>query len=221
MSAEAYLEYLRGECRRIRRGDAVAKFRGSCDAWTIDPQQVDPLGPLISGRSGGIVWAGDVWSGVATDLLSAVRRAAEGEELPMVLAEYGCFVHLELAAREEPPMGVRAEAWVLPLVVAGASNASATAFRRYAIGWRARAAGLSWNEPEMAYAAALAVSLGSAGDGVIGSEVRLARARLEGEAQVGGVRFRDAVSAGQRDLWRKAAAFSCVDAEVWARQRLI
>lgn len=151
-------------------------------------------------------------------MLGAVQRAAENESksLPVALAEYAVFVHLELAAREEPPQGVRADAFVLPLVIAAREKTSSTEFRRYVLGWHTRAGTSPWNAPEMAYAASLTVALGSTHDADIGVMVTRARERLDDEARSARGRYRDFVRPDHREFWRRAVAASALDARAWA-----
>lgn len=218
LAPEAFLEHLRAASRRVLRSDALSDLRCSCDEWTIGGGRIDPVEPLTNRGRRVITWPLDTWSLISTDLLGAADRAAEdeSESLPAALAEYAAFVHLELAAREEPPMGVRAEAFVLPLIIAARGRASSTEFRRYALGWRTRAGSLPWNDPEMELAASLAVALGSTGDASIGERVRMIRERLEADGRYGHRRFREIVRSDHRELWHRAASASAQDAVTWA-----
>lgn len=215
---EEFLEHLRAASRCVLRGDAVSDLRCSCDEWTIGGGRIDPIEPLSNRGRRAVGWPTDTWSSISTDLLGALRRAAEGESeaLPTSLAEYAAFVHLELAAIEEPPMGSRPEAFVLPLIIAARERVSSTEFRRYALGWRTRAGSLPWNNPEMALAASLLVALGSSDDAVIGAWVRRAREGLEDDERSGRRRFREFVRSQHRELWRRAARASAPDAAAWA-----
>lgn len=218
LRAEDFLDHLRAVSRRLLQGDAARDLRCSCDMWTIDPQRVDPLEPLANRGCRTISWPSDTWSSISSDLLGAVQHAAESEDesLPVALAEYAMFVHLELAAREDPPQGVRPDAFVLPLRIAARERVSSTAFRRYVLGWHARAATSPWNDPEMAFAASLTVAMGSTRDAVIGEVVGRTRARLDHEKRSARVRYRDLVPPHHREFWSRAAAASAPDARAWA-----
>jgi hypothetical protein len=218
LGPEEFLEHLRAASRRLRRGDALRDLRSACDEWTIGGGRVDPIEPLTNRGRRTITWPSETWSSISTDLLGAVHGAAENgaDSLPATLAEYAAFVHLELAAVEDPPQGVRAEAFVLPLSIAAKEGAGSTEFRRYALGWRARAGSLHWNEPDMAFAASLVVALGSTGDAVIGEWVRTIRERLDDDRRSGGGRFREHVRSDHCGYWRRVASVSAPDAAAWA-----
>lgn len=149
---------------------------------------------------------------------SHVARAAETEThaLPASLAEYAAFVHLELAAIDHPPQGVRTEAFVLPLIIAARHRVSSTEFRRYALGWRRRAGSLTWIAPEMSVAASLAVASGSTDDAVIEASVKRVREVLDDHERSGLGRFRDLVRSDHREMWHRAASASAPDAKAWA-----
>lgn len=215
---EELLEHLRGATRHLLRGDAVSDLRCSCDEWTIGGGRIDPIEPLANRGRRTITWPTDTWSSISTDLLGALCRAAEDETaaLPAALAEYVAFVHLELAAIEDPPLGVRTEAFVLPLIIAARERVSSIEFRRYTLGWRTRAASLPWNDPEMALAAALVVTLGSTDDSVIAERVSRVREDLNDGRRSGRQNFRDLVRPDHRSLWQRAASASAPDAAAWA-----
>jgi hypothetical protein len=219
LGPEEFLEHLRAASRRLLRGDAASDLRCSCDEWTIGGGRIDPIEPLTNRGRPTITWPHDAWSSISTDLLGALDRSANDgtDALPAALAEYAAFVHLEFAAAHDPPLGSRAEAFVLPLVIASREGASSTEFRRYALGWRARAGSLPWNAPEMDRAASLAVALGSTGDAVIGESVTRIRAVLDEEKRSGGPCFGDLVGSDARELWIRAASASAPDAAAWAR----
>lgn len=219
LGPEEFLEHLRGAGRHLVKSDVMNVLRRRCDVWTLDAEPVDPLEPLVNRGRRTIVWAADTWSLISADLLVAAEHGArdENDQLPSVLAEYCVYVHLELAAREEPPMGVRPAAFVFPLIIAARERAKSSEFRRYAVGWRARAGSLPWNNREMSFAAALAMALGSTEDAAIGASVRSVRKRLEEDGGSGSGRFRDLVDSDHRDAWRRAASASALDAAAWAK----
>lgn len=218
LRAEEFLDHLRAASRHLLRDDAVNDLRCSCDEWTIGGGRIDPIEPLANRGRRTIAWPSDTWSSISTDLLGAVQHAAENEAdcVPVALAEYAAFVHLELAAREEPPLGVREEAFVFPLVIAAREKTSSSEFRRYVLGWKARAGSLPWNDPGMAFAASLAVALGSTHDVVIGDVVRRTRERLEDQGRSARGRYRDLVRPSLREFWSRAVAASAPDARAWA-----
>ncbi len=217
LRAEEFLEYLRAASRRLLRGDAVSDLRCSCDEWAIGGSRIDPIEPLSNPGRRAVAWPVDTWSSISTDLLGSLERAAEDESLPAALAEYTAFVHLELAAIEDPPLGTRTEAFVLPLIIAARQRVSSTEFRRYALGWRTRAGLLPWNDPEMALAASLVVALGSMDDAVIGSRVKMVREGLDDDGRSGRRRFHDVMRSDHREMWRRAASASTTDAAAWAK----
>ena len=216
---EEFLEHLRAANRRLLRGDAVSDLRCSCYEWTIGGGRIDPIEPLTNPGRRTIPWPSDTWSSITTDLLGVLRRAAEGESesLPAALAEYAAFVHLELAAIEDPPQGIRTEAFVLPLIIAARDRASSTAFRRYVLGWLARAGTLPWNDPEMTFAASLVVALGSMDDAAIGACIKTVRPGLDDDGRSGRRRFGEVVRPDHRELWHRAASASAPDAAAWAK----
>lgn len=218
LSPGKFLEHLRTASRRLIQSDAVSDLRCSCDDWAIGGGRIDPIEPLANRGRRAISWPTDTWSSISTDLLGALQRAVEDENgaLPAALAEYAAFVHLELAAIEDPPQGIRTEAFVLPLIIAAKERVSSTDFRRYAQGWRIRAGSLSWNDPEMALAASLVVALGSTDDAMIGECVRRIRQGLDDDGRSGRSSFRDFVRSDHRELWRRAASDSAPDARAWA-----
>lgn len=218
LSPEEFLDHLRAASRRLLRSGVMRDLRSSCDMWTIDPKPVDPIEPLTNRGRRTIKWPSDTWGSISADLLAATHRAAQNQalSLPAALAEYSAFVHLELAAREEPPLGVRPDAFMLPLSVAARERASSTEFRRYVLGWHARAGTLPWNDPGMAFAASLAVSLGSSHDAVIGERVRALRELLDQDARTARERYRDLVRPDERELWCQVVAASAPDAKAWA-----
>ncbi|MBL8990419.1 MAG: hypothetical protein JNJ48_02430 [Phycisphaerae bacterium] len=200
------------------RGDAGSDLRCSCDEWTIGGGRIDPIEPLANPGRRTISWPSDTWSSISTDLLGALIRTAQSEDetLPASLAEYAAYVHLELAAIEDPPLGSRPEAFVLPLIIAARERVSSSEFRRYALGWLTRAGSLPWNDPGMALAASLAFALGSTDDAVIGQRVRKVREGLDDDERSGRGRFRTLLRSDHRELWRRAAAASSPDAAAWA-----
>jgi len=215
---EEFLEYLRVASRRLLRSAAVSDLRCSCDEWTIGGSRIDPIEPLSNRGRRTITWPTDAWNSISVDLLGVLRRAAETEThaLPASLAEYAAFVHLELAAIEDPPQGVRTDAFVLPLIIAARQRVSSTEFRRYALGWRRRAGSLTWNDPEMSLAASLAVAIGSTDDDVIGTSVRRVREALDDHEGPGLGRFCELVRSDHREMWHRAASASAPDAKAWA-----
>lgn len=218
LAPDAYLDHLRAACRKRLRDDAAGDLRVACDMATIDPRPIDPMEPLSNRGRREVAWPSDAWSSITFDLNGAVRSAMDREPRPFPTAfvEYVAFLHLELCAREEPASGIQPGVLALPLVAAARSGESPTAFRRYVLGWRARAGSLPWNDPSMAFAASLVVALGSADDALLGSSVRRHREALGEANESGRGRFRDLVSPHDRPVWRDAVEHAPKDALAWA-----
>lgn len=217
LAPDAYLDHLRAACRKRLRDDAASALRAAADVATIDPRPIDPMEPLSNRGRREVAWPSDAWSSITFDLNGAVRSAKDREPRPFPTAfvEYVAFLHLELCAREEPASGIQPGVLALPLVAAARSGESPTAFRRYVLGWRARAGSLPWNDPSMAFAASLVVALGSTDDALLGSSVRLHRTALSEADASGSGRFRDRVSSHDRAMWREALERSSRDAIAW------
>lgn len=218
LAPDAFLTRLRVACRRWLKADAANDLRSACDLWTIDPNRVDPLEPLINSGRRTLSWPSDVWSAISSDLINALRRAtdADAPPLPAALAEYAAFTHLELAANEEPRLGPQPDALVLPLVISARERASSTEFRLYVLAWHARAAQHPWNNPEMAFTASLVIALGSTEDPELNGRVHQFRDALTEGAVSGRARFRDHVRPHQRPWWTQAARAAAPDARQWA-----
>jgi len=221
LSPSEFLDELRRELRSLIRSDAISELRLACDLWTIGGARVDPVEPLINRGRRSIDWPSESWHSISVDLLGALdREIREGASWTSPhCAAYVGFVHLELCAREDPSLGVRADSILLPLVMYSRHNTPPASFRRYLLGWQARAASLAWNEDDLSMRAALAISLGSSRDPLIGSRVEEARRRLD-STMLGGGRLRSVVRADERALWREVASKASPDSLEWASAHL-
>lgn len=221
LSLSEFLDELRRELRSIIRSDAITELRLACDLWTIGGARIDPVDPLVNRGRSTINWPSESWHSISVDLLGALDREIRdgaGWTSPH-LAAYVGFVHLELCAREEPALGVRPGAILLPCVAYARHHDSPALFRRYLIGWLARASSHPWNADELSVRAAIAVALGSITDSTIRPQVEGARRRLDSEL-LAGRRLRDIAPADERALWREVAAGSAPDAASWASAHL-
>ncbi|MFZ4430127.1 MAG: hypothetical protein ACOYPS_07215, partial [Phycisphaerales bacterium] len=134
------------------------------------------------------------------------------------LAGYVASVHLELCAREDPPQGTSPEAIVLPLVITARQNADWTPFMRYLVGWIPRAAQGDWNQPEMVFQAALAVSLCASTERDTIASLTLCRQFLNDTVLAGSGGFRSHVQSRDRDYWREVAEAAPTEGRAWAME---
>jgi len=216
-SAAEYLAHLR---RVLPRG-AGDDLRSVCDEWTIGGNAgADPVEPLHNRGRRNFGWSSEVWSSIERDLMGQVRRWAEDRDTSVEADLAGCVasVHLELCVREEPPQGTSPEAIVLPLVIAARQNASWTPFVRYLVGWIPRAAQGDWNQPEMVFQAALAVSLCASNEPDTNASLTLCRQFLNDTALAGSGGFRSHVQSRDRTWWREVAEAAPSERRAWAME---
>lgn len=213
-------EYLAHQ-RRVVPCGAGDDLRSVCDEWTIGGNAgADPVEPLHNRGRLSFGWSSEVWSSIESDLMGEVRRWAEDRDASADadLAGYAASVHLELCAREEPPQGTSPHAIVLPLVISARQKADWTAFMRYLVGWIPRAARGDWNQPEMVYQAAMAVSLCDSSKPDMLASLTLCRRFLNDTALAGSGGFRSHVQSRDHDYWREVAEAAPTEGRAWAME---
>jgi len=221
-SASEYLTHLRAAIPRSVGDD----LRLACDEWTLGPSKADPIEPLRNRGRSALAWPSPIWNSLSYDLVSELCRwmeeptpTAPGVTLPHAgpdLAGYIGCVHLELCAREDPALGTRHEAVVLPLLISARQGREPTAFVRYLLGWIPRAAPGDWNHPDMIFHAAPAVSLHGQKENDTATGASLCREAID-ESVKSGPGFRAHVtSSSQRARWKELAATAPADMREWA-----
>jgi hypothetical protein len=232
LAPQRYIEHLRAVIRPKRNAKTINALRDACDAWTIADPRVDPCEPLVDDACATIELPRGEWNSICFELLVALRRTVmEGDALYINpkrmthdVAAYIGAIHLELAAREDPPMGTNEHAVLLPLLVAARTGTNADAFRRYLIDWYDRAGAQDWNHDalspslgtNLSHTVALAIALGPSVDPHVGESIAQVRGWLD-RGSTNLACFEDIADADDRPLWRDIAASSAPDAQAWTQ----